>query len=206
MTDQNVDTATASAVEPPKALTVEDARKLFEEIADARIAPLAKKYNGELADHRKGIDALRAKVGGGEMPKPADAPAEGQAPSAAPSGLTRDDLKAYAEIAKLRERLGDLADEVDSEDSEEPFADRLRALRVAEKVHSKVKGAAGTPDPKTEKPGRDARSNGSQRGHAPASRSAEGAPSTVAEWLKIPADRRNAMMLDGFDPRTLPHK
>lgn len=157
----------------------------LDKAVEARLAPLTSKYNKELAGLRKRLESR------GEMPRDDVEVGDGQEPKpVAATGLTRDDLKAYAEIVKLRGSLPeDLANEIDG-DEDAPFSARLSALKVAALVHAKVPKVEAE-DPK--KPGRDARINGSARGHSPASRSTDGYPATFEEWAALPVEKQREL-------------
>lgn len=173
-----------------------DAR--LDKAVEARLAPLTTKYNKELAGLRKKVEAR------GETPDADTEAGKSQAPKpAAAGGLTWADLKSYESIARLRAKLPEeIADEVDPEGGELSVPERLRALEVATKVHAR----APKTDTSTEKPGRDARTNGSQRSHPPATRTSSDYPATFEAWdaLKIDQKRELRTKFPDRDPRDLP--
>lgn len=215
MTEPNTEAQPAVSTEQTKPLSVEEMRKMFEEIAEARIAPLAKKYNGEHAGHRKEIDALKQTLtGGGQAPKPAEGAGEGQAPKSASEASIAKSLREIGRLeAKLPEKIRlKLEAEIEAM-GDVPVSTHVEKYRSAVSLWETLREdheAAEAEKAKAakEKPGRDARSTGSQRAYAPATRAETGLPSHFREWIALPEDKRVALLEahPDFDPRALPMK
>jgi len=93
-------------------------------------------------------------------------------------------------------------------------AEMLRAYKLAASIAGAKPADAGAAK---EKPGRDARINGSTRGASAAARAPDAAPATHAEWMRIvrsnkPEDvsRRQSLtqsiITGDFDPDALPRR
>lgn len=186
---------------------------MFEEIAEARIAPLAKKYNGEHAGHRKEIDALKQTLtGGGQAPKPAEGAGEGQAPKSASEASIAKSLREIGRLeAKLPEKIRlKLEAEIEAM-GDVPVSTHVEKYRSAVSLWETLREdheAAEAEKAKAakEKPGRDARYNGSQRAQSPAVRSADGYPATFEEWDALPIEKKRELRTQHPDkiPRLLP--
>jgi hypothetical protein len=220
VTDQIADQTIAATSEAPAApMSAADITKLVTDAVAAATAADRKKFNAELADRRKGEEALRAMfasrgetpkpeggAGGGEMPKPAADP-EKVAQQVYAVGRLAAKVEGKIESLNLAEEDCEKFAARLEAISSKPLSERESALTyLLEGIEIAAKREAKREDETEKKPGRDARNNGSARGAAPAVRSAEGAPATMPEWNKLSDDRQNALIGQGFDPRGLPYK
>lgn len=203
MTNSETPPTPAAASEAP---TGPDIDALIEAKVEARIAGMTKKYNGEHAGHRKQIDELRQALsvstvaGEGQAPKPA-------ASAERPQDLIRLMLDLGRVKAALPEHVQSTVDAELGEDASP--AEMLRAYKLAASIAKSAPPADASAN--REKPGRDARVNGSQRGASPAARTPDAAPTTYSEWIALlqspkPEDkvRWRALLADGFDGDALP--
>lgn len=209
MTNSETPPTPAAASEAPNAPDID---ALIEAKVEARIAGLTKKYNSEHAGHRKQIEELRQARGA------STAADEGQAPKPAASAERPQDLiRLMRDLGRVEAALPEhVRSAVDAELGEDASpAEMLRAYKLAASIAKSAPPADASAN--REKPGRDARVNGSQRGASPAARTPDAAPATQAEWMRIvksnkPEDvtRRQALqraiITGDFDPDVLPRR
>lgn len=213
MTNSETPPTPAAASEAPNAPDID---ALIEAKVEARIAGLTKKYNSEHAGHRTKIDALAQAVS--QVRGGAAAADEGQAPkSAANAERPQDLIRLMRDLGRVEAALPEhVRSAVDAELGEDASpAEMLRAYKLAAVAAGAKPVDAGAAA--KEKPGRDARINGSTRGASAAARAPDAAPATHAEWMRIvrsnkPEDvsRRQsltqAIVTGDFDPDTLPRR
>lgn len=206
----NSETPPTPPAEAPAAAPDIDA--MLETKLEARLAGLTKRYNAELAGHRKQLEELRQARG------ESAAAGEGQAPKPAASAERPQDLiRLMRDLGRVEATIPEhVRSAVDAELGEDASpAEMLRAYKLAASIAKSAPPAdASTPK---QQPGRDARINGSQRGASPAARTPDAAPATQAEWMRIvksnkPEDvtRRQALqrliITGDFDPDVLPRR
>ena len=194
----------AAAAEPVQP----DIDALIEAKVEARLSGLTKRYNAELAGHRKQIDALSQARG------ESAAAGEGQAPKpAANAERPQDMIRLMRDLGRAEAALPEhvrSADDAELGEDASP-AEMLRAYKLAASIAKSAPPADASTS--REKPGRDARVNGSQRGGSAASRTPDAAPTTQVEWSRLvkstsPEDkvRWRALLANGFDPEQLPRR
>ena len=208
MTNSETPPTPAAASEAPNAPDID---ALIEAKVEARIAGMTKKYNGEHAGHRKQIDELRQALSVSTVA------GEGQAPKPAASAERPQDLiRLMRDLGRVEAALPEhVRSAVDAELGEDASpAEMLRAYKLAASIAGAKPADAGAAK---EKPGRDARINGSTRGASAAARAPDAAPATHAEWMRIvrsnkPEDvsRRQSLtqsiITGDFDPDALPRR
>lgn len=218
MTDQIADQTPAATPEAAKPMSAEDIAKLVADSVATALAADRKRNNAEFAEHRKGIESIRSLLpqktetvdggkgaGDGVTPKPVagadveriadlryefgrlEAKAEAQADKLGLEGEDREEFEAALKAIASRP----LAERADA------MSHLIRGLDLAAK-HSAKAGK--------EEKGRDARSPGSPRGHAPAGRTADGYPTTYEEWAALPVEKQRELRtrFPGRSAQTLP--
>lgn len=202
----NSETPPTPPTEAPAAAPDIDA--MLETKLEARLAGLTKRYNAELAGHRKQIEELRQARG------ESVAAGEGQAPKPAANAERPQDLiRLMRDLGRVEAALPEhVRSAVDAELGEDASpAEMLRAYKLAASIAKSAPPAdASTPK---QQPGRDARINGSTRGASAAARTPDAAPTTQVEWSRLvksqrPEDKERfrALLANGFDPEQLPRR
>lgn len=205
MTNSETPPTPAAASEAPNAPDIDT---LIEAKVEARLAGMTKKYNAELAGHRKQLEELRQARG------ESAAAGEGQAPKPAANAERPQDLiRLMRDLGRVEAALPEhVRSAVDAELGEDASpAEMLRAYKLAASIAKSAPPAdASTPK---QQPGRDARINGSTRGASAAARAPDAAPTTQVEWSRLvksqrPEDKERfrALLANGFDPEQLPRR
>ena len=160
-------------------LTRDAVEQLFRSMLEASLSGVTKKYNAELADHRKKVEELQKAIkpsAAGEMPEPKDEP----------KGLTLADLEAAQEIGEMAALL--------PKEQRAKFRERFKGRPISEQRDA-LEWALDMRAESGEMPqskGRDARET---------IKTSRGAPSATRDTPALPQNWNEYERLSKTDPK-----